>query len=76
MTRGGLLQQPAKRVPESAWDGEITDHLGHEKCDPAGVGQRDSRNGVRANARLRGGMPARVPDSARKDRPASCAACG
>lgn len=48
MTRGGLLQQPAKRVPESAWDGEITDHLGHEKCDPAGVGQRDSRNGVRA----------------------------
>lgn len=28
---GGLLQQLTKRILESALEGEITDHLGHEK---------------------------------------------
>lgn len=34
--QGGLLQQLTKRVLESALEGEITDHLGYEKHDPAG----------------------------------------
>src|SRR5215210_5056563 len=33
---GGLLQQLTKRVIEAAMDGEITDHLGYGKHDPAG----------------------------------------
>ncbi len=33
---GGLLQQSTKRLPESALEGEITDHLGYDKHDPAG----------------------------------------
>jgi transposase-like protein len=30
---GGLLQQLTKRLPESALEGEITDHLGYDKHD-------------------------------------------
>ena len=37
---GGLLQQLTKRVLESALEGEITDHLGYDKHDPAGRGRR------------------------------------
>src|SRR3954462_180108 len=33
---GGLLEQRTKRVLESALEGEITDHLGYNKGDPAG----------------------------------------
>jgi putative transposase len=33
---GGLLQQLTKRVLESALEGEITDHVGYDKHDPAG----------------------------------------
>jgi transposase-like protein len=33
---GGLLQRLAKRVLESAVEGEITDHVGYGKHDPAG----------------------------------------
>src|SRR3954469_13440408 len=45
---GGLLQQLTKRVIEAALDGEITDHLGYEKHDPAGKDGGNSRNGTRA----------------------------
>src|SRR3954464_14791322 len=45
---GGLLQQLTKRVLESALEGEITDHLGYDKHDPAGHGSGNSRNGTRA----------------------------
>ncbi|MFF3075483.1 IS256 family transposase [Kitasatospora sp. NPDC057904] len=45
---GGLLQQLTKRVLEAALEGEITDHLGYEKHDPAGAGSGNSRNGVRS----------------------------
>src|SRR3954469_21035618 len=45
---GGLLQQLAKRVLESALDGEITDHLGYDKHDPAGKDSGNSRNGHRS----------------------------
>ncbi|MGY3676389.1 hypothetical protein ACVWXU_000012 [Streptomyces sp. TE33382] len=33
---GGLLQQLTERLLESALEGEITDHLGYDKHDPAG----------------------------------------
>ncbi|MDX2647625.1 IS256 family transposase [Streptomyces sp. PA03-1a] len=49
---GGLLQQLTKRVLESALEGEIADHLGYEKHDPAGAGSGNSRNGVRSKTVL------------------------
>ena len=49
---GGLLQQLTKRVLESALEGEITDHLGYEKHNPAGAGSGNSRNGVRSKTAL------------------------
>jgi len=50
--QGGLLQQLTKRVLESALEGEITDHLGYEKHDPAGKNNGNSRNGTRAKTVL------------------------
>lgn len=44
---GGVLGQLTKRLLESALDGEITDHLGYDKHDPAGRGTGNSRNGTR-----------------------------
>src|SRR3954471_13833696 len=49
---GGLLQQLTKRVIEAALDGEITDHLGYAKHDPAGKDGGNSRNGARAKTVL------------------------
>jgi putative transposase len=49
---GGLLQQLTKIVLESALDGEITEHLGYDKHDPAGANSGNSRNGVRAKTVL------------------------
>lgn len=49
---GGVLQQLTKRLLESALDGEITDHLGYDKHDPAGRGTGNSRNGARAKTVL------------------------
>lgn len=49
---GGLLQQLTKVVLESALDGEITDHLGYDKHDPAGANSGNSRNGMRAKTVL------------------------
>ncbi|GAB3946834.1 IS256 family transposase [Micromonospora vulcania] len=49
---GGLLQQLTKRVLEAALDGEITDHLGYDKGDPAGNNGQNSRNGVRGKTVL------------------------
>jgi transposase-like protein len=49
---GGLLQHLTKRVIEAAMDGEITDHLGYEKHDPAGKDGGNSRNGSRAKTVL------------------------
>lgn len=53
---GGLLQMLTKRVLESALEGEITDHLGYEKHDPAAKNNGNSRNGTRAKTVL-GGRP-------------------
>jgi len=49
---GGVLQQLTKRLLESALDGEITDHLGYDKHDPAGRGTGNSRNGTRSKTVL------------------------
>jgi transposase-like protein len=60
---GGLLQQLTKRVLESAMDGEITDHLGYDKHDPAGKNGGNSRNGTRSKTVLTevGPVPIDVP---------------
>jgi putative transposase len=49
---GGLLQRLTKLVIESALEGEITDHLGYDKHDPAGKNGANSRNGTRAKTVL------------------------
>ena len=42
----GLLKQLTKAVLERALQGELTEHLGYGKHDPAGVNSGNSRNGV------------------------------
>lgn len=49
---GGLLQRLTKLVIESALEGEITDHLGYDKHDPAGKNGANSRNGARSKTVL------------------------
>jgi transposase-like protein len=66
---GGVLQQLTKRFLESALDGEITDHLGYGKHDPAGRGTGNSRNGTRAKTVLTDVGPVEV--SVPRDRDAS-----
>src|SRR4051812_36275450 len=60
---GGLLQQLTKRVLESALEGEITDHVGYDKHDPAGKNNGNSRNGTRSKTVLTdvGPVEVRVP---------------
>lgn len=41
-----MLQLLTKKILESALEGEITDHLGHEKHEKAGSG--NTRNGTRS----------------------------
>jgi transposase-like protein len=45
---GGLLGKLTKMVIESALEGEIADHLGYAKHDPAGRDGGNSRNGMRS----------------------------
>jgi len=49
---GGLLSRLTKRVFESALEGELDDHLGYGKHDPAGRDGGNSRNGTRAKTVL------------------------
>ena len=48
----GLLKQLTKTVLETALNEEMTEHLGYEKHDPAGVGTGNIRNGTRAKTVL------------------------
>jgi putative transposase len=48
----GLLKQLTKTVLETALNEEMTEHLGYEKHDPAGVGAGNVRNGTRAKTVL------------------------
>jgi putative transposase len=57
---GGLLQQLTKIVLESALEGEITDHLGYDRHDPAGDGSGNSRNGTRTKTVLTDVGPVQV----------------
>ena len=43
---GGLFAQLAKAVMERSLAAELTDHLGYEEGDPAGIGSGNSRNGT------------------------------
>jgi putative transposase len=49
---GGLLGRLTKMVVEGALEGELDDHLGYEKNDPAGRNGGNSRNGHRAKSVL------------------------
>ncbi|WUV77532.1 transposase [Streptomyces sp. NBC_01477] len=49
---GGFLRQLAKRVLESALEGEITGRLGYGEHDAAGRNTGDSRNGTRSKTVL------------------------
>src|ERR1700760_96056 len=44
----GLLKQLTKSVTETALGEEMTEHLGYEKHDRAGIGAENIRNGTRA----------------------------
>jgi putative transposase len=48
----GLLKQLTKSVIEAALAEEMTDHLGYEKHDPAGIGSGSVRNGTRSKSVL------------------------
>jgi putative transposase len=48
----GLLKQLTKTVLETALNEEMTEHLGFEKHDPAGVGADNIRNGNRSKTVL------------------------
>src|SRR3954466_13226598 len=48
----GVLRQLATTVLESALNEEMTEHLGYEKHDPAGVGRGNIRNGTRGKTVL------------------------
>jgi putative transposase len=49
---GGVLAELTKRLLESALEGEVTDHLGYGKHDPAGHNSGNSRNGARSKTVL------------------------
>jgi Transposase, Mutator family len=49
---GGLLSQLTKAVVESALEGELDDHLGYSKHDPASRDGGNSRNGKRGKSVL------------------------
>ncbi|MFI9446161.1 IS256 family transposase [Streptomyces avermitilis] len=58
--QGGLLQQLTKRVLESAVAGEIADHGGYEKHDPAGKNNGNSRKYTQTETVLTEVEPAEV----------------
>jgi len=56
----GLLQKLTKLVMESALDGELDDHLGYDKHDPAGRDGGNSRNGRRSKTLLTEAGPVEI----------------
>jgi hypothetical protein len=57
---GGLLQQLTKRVLESALEGELTDHLGHEPGERAEGGRENYRNGHRSKTVITESEPVEI----------------
>ena len=66
---GGLLGKLTKMVVEGALEGELDDHLGYEKNDPAGRNGGNSRNGYRAKTVLTEAGPVEI--SVPRDRDSS-----
>ena len=66
---GGLLGKLTKMVVEGALEGELDDHLGYAKHDPAGRNGGNSRNGYRDKTVLTEAGPVEV--SVPRDRDAS-----
>ncbi|MFC7247102.1 transposase [Catellatospora aurea] len=57
---GGLLAGITRRGLETALETELSDHLGHEKGDPAGRGAPNERNGHSAKTVLTDLGPVRI----------------
>src|SRR5438034_11517881 len=57
---GGLLGKLTKMVVEGALEGELDDHLGYEKNDPAGRNGGNSRNGHRGKTVLTEAGPVEI----------------
>src|SRR6516225_11937010 len=66
---GGLLGKLTKMVIEGALEGELDDHLGYEKNDPAGRDGGNSRNGRRGKTVLTEAGPVEI--SVPRDRDSS-----
>jgi putative transposase len=66
---GGLLGRLTKMVVEGALEGEMDDHLGYERHDPAGRNSGNSRNGRRAKTVLTEAGPVEI--SVPRDRDSS-----
>src|SRR5512135_3704250 len=66
---GGLLGKLTKMVVEGALEGELDDHLGYSRHDPAGRDGGNSRNGHRAKTVLTEAGPAEI--SVPRDRDSS-----
>jgi transposase-like protein len=57
---GGLLARLTKIVVESALEGEMEDHLGYARHDPAGRDGGNSRNGTRSKELLTEAGPVQI----------------
>jgi putative transposase len=57
---GGLLGKLTKMVVEGVLEGELDDHLGYAKEDPAGRNGGNSRNGHRAKTVLTDAGPVQI----------------
>src|SRR6201996_7577832 len=66
---GGLLGKLTKMVIEGALEGELDDHLGYSKHDPAGRDGGNSRNGHRAKTVITEAGPVEI--SVPRDRDSS-----
>src|SRR6201987_3628331 len=66
---GGLLGKLTKMVVEGAQEGELDDHLGYSRHDPAGRDGGNSRNGHRAKTVITEAGPVEI--SVRRDRDSS-----
>jgi putative transposase len=66
---GGLLGKLTKMVVEGALEGELDDHLGYERNDPAGRNGGNSRNGHRGKTVLTDTGPVEI--SVPRDRDSS-----
>ena len=58
--QGGLLAKLTKMVVEGALEGELDDHLGYARHDPAGRDGGNSRNGHRAKTLITEAGPVEI----------------